>query len=111
MSTTTFRVSDEYRALATEQGMAGTHMGAVNVLCGLHDMLTQAVAAGTIGEHLILAIGAATRAEVLPLDIKYLSQATPDEFLAIYEWAQNVIDFLDSAPEGLADWLDETEQR
>ena len=102
-------VTDWYREQAEAVGMTGTHAGCLNALSELMEGLESC--ALLHGTH-VKAIFALVKHLTFP-DAEYLSGATPDEFLGIYECIHMILTTLDEEPIkvlGLAnDWLADQE--
>lgn len=101
-------VSPEFKASMGARGIAGTHAGALCALSDLVERLNRSVAEGDMTEDQSQALGVAVRDHVLP-GHWYLSQSSPDEFLAIYEVVSQVLWILDEAPEQVPFLLGEWE--
>jgi hypothetical protein len=96
----------EFRAEMAASGITGTYAGVVNALADLVNRLDRAVAEETITQQQRDRVIARAREELLP-PAGRLRDASPDEFLAVFEWVLNAITALDERPEEMIALLDE----
>lgn len=101
-----YTASAEFCAEMAASGITGTYAGAVNALADLVNRLDRAVVEETITPEQRDRIIARARAELLP-PAGRLEDASPDEFLAVFEWVLNATTALDECPEAMVALLDE----
>lgn len=94
-----FKVSPEFATAVREQGMEGTHAGALSALADVVAKCEEAVEAGRITAEQAREICHHVGDSVLPKELPTLAHASPDQFLAVCELALMVIELLDKGPE------------